>query len=76
MNREQAKEQAISKMICRQSHIPFLKLIDQIYDDFENSTCGNCKFYNDEYCDNDSCPFYLSCINLGDGCNHFKKIEK
>ena len=35
MTRDEAKEISLGKMICKQSHIPFLRLIDKIYDDFE-----------------------------------------
>ncbi len=42
MTRDEAKEFSLKKMICRQSQIPFLRLIDKIYDDFKNKSCDGC----------------------------------
>lgn len=35
MKLEEAKEFSLKKMICKQSQIPFLRLLDKIYDDFK-----------------------------------------
>ena len=35
MTLEEAKEFSLKKMICKQSQIPFLRLLDKIYEDFK-----------------------------------------
>lgn len=54
------KEQSLKKMICRQSQIPFLRLINTVYDNFKleleaeykrgqdsilSRTCESCKLF-------------------------------
>ncbi|MFA7029614.1 MAG: hypothetical protein WC179_05025 [Candidatus Cloacimonadaceae bacterium] len=57
MTRDEAKELSLKRMICKQSQIPFLRLIDEIFDDFDNRSCDGCKYITkgDEF---------------GNGCSH------
>ncbi len=58
------------------------KLINQIYDDFENRTCGNCKYYKEEgsYCENEENEVFefdnYKKMKIPDwkfGCNRFER---
>ena len=51
-------------------------VIDEIYDDFESRTCGNCFFGSDKYyCDNPNSFCEATRIEPTDGCNQFERAE-
>lgn len=44
------------------------RIIDEIYDDFESRTCGNCRFWSNEY----GCIKLNIDLGTDFGCNEFK----
>jgi len=79
MTREDAKEQVLKKLICRQS---LRKIIDLIYDDFERRVCSNCTHGNSADGDVYFCiPMYDATggvevfTDSNFGCNKFKEKQ-
>ena len=88
MGREESKEYILNLIRVDGDNDDWIKseyvlsLVDRIYDEFENNTCSNCKFYNDSMCMNpevdnmaDSVPEMTENINVYEtfGCNRFEE---
>jgi len=76
VRRDEAKEISLKKMICKQSQIPFLRLIDDIYDSFESKKCNNCWYHNIE---GSECDLYRQLPEFykdGFGCNNWRELKK
>ena len=53
------------------------RIIDDIFDNFENKVCQNCKHFNDKVCQNNKSYCYNNKISDNDkdkfGCTYFKQ---
>ena len=85
MTREEAKNQFSNELLKRALGFKkgklkigaVYKIIDDIYNDFENRTCKNCRYFDYEkfICFNGKAPSILHINEDYFGCNKFKRRD-
>ena len=50
-----------------------VRIIKEIYDDFESRVCKNCFYYFEETCVCDESPLVTEIVDENYGCNKFKR---
>jgi len=80
MTREEAKDKVRDIELYNSEYAILDKLIDKIYNDFENRLCQNCS-HNHIIIDNKSNPTYNFCslfnlVGFEVGCNKFNTKEE